>query len=110
MTTVPPMVYPGSPNVRSTDPIESHEAADRTDVAGSQQEVLRILQGAGRPLGDGEIYRTHILNPGPLDVVWSEARLRTARHELVEAGMVVDAGVGVTRAGRRCRVWAAVSA
>lgn len=106
MTTVPPMVYPGSPNVRSTDPIESHEAADRTDTAASQLEVMRILAQAGRPMSDGEIYREHLAAPVLNPWSFSDSRLRTARHELVEDGLVVEAGEGRTAKGRRCKTWA----
>lgn len=106
MTTVPPMVYPGSPNVRSTDPLTSHEAADLSDTAASQLEVMRILEHADRPLSDGEIYREHLAAPVLNPWSFSDSRLRTARHELVEAGSVVEAGEGRTSKGRRCKTWA----
>lgn len=109
MTTVPPMVYPGSPNVRSTDPITSHEAADLTDTAASQLEVMRILEHADRPLSDGEIYREHLAAPVLNPWSFSDSRLRTARHELELEGRVVAAGEGRTSKGRRCKTWAVAS-
>lgn len=109
MSTVPPMVYPGSPNVRSTDPLTSHEAADLSDTAASQLEVMRILEHADRPLSDGEIYREHLAAPVLNPWSFSDSRLRTARHELVEDGRVVEAGEGRTSKGRRCKTWAVAS-
>lgn len=108
MSTVP-MVYPGSPNTRSTDPLTSHEAADMTDTAASRLEVLRILTHADRPLSDGEVYREHLAAPVLNPWSFSDSRLRTARHELVEDGLVVEAGEGRTSKGRRCKTWAVAS-
>ena len=108
MSTVP-MVFPGSPNVRSTDPLTSHEAADLSDTAASQLEVMRILEHASRPLSDGEIYREHLAAPVLNPWSFSDSRLRTARHELVEDGFVVEAGEGRTSKGRRCKTWAVAS-
>ncbi len=109
MSTVPPMVYPGSPNVRSTDPLTSHEAADLSDTAASQLEVMRILEHADRPLSDGEIYREHLAAPVLNPWSFSDSRLRTARHELELEGRVVAAGEGRTSKGRRCKTWAVAS-
>jgi len=103
------MVFPGSPNVRSTDPLTSHEAADLTDTAASQLEVMRILEHADRPLSDGEIYREHLAAPVLNPWSFSDSRLRTARHELVVDGFVVEAGEGRTSKGRRCKTWAVAS-
>lgn len=108
MSTVP-IVYPGSPNVRSTDPLTSHEAADLSDTAASQLEVMRILAHADRPLSDGEIYREHLAAPVLNPWSFSDSRLRTARHELVVEGRVVAAGEGRTSKGRRCKTWAVAS-
>ena len=100
MSTLPPMVYPGSPNVRSTDPLTSHEAADLSEL-----EVMRILEHADRPLSDGEIYREHLAAPVLNPWSFSDSRLRTARHELEVEGRVVAAGEGRTSKGRRCKTW-----
>jgi hypothetical protein len=98
-----PMVYPGSPNARRTDPLTSHEAADSVDEAASCAEVRRLL-GKHGPLTDEQIAWKHAAPlPRPL---FSPSRLRTARHELEESGVVVDVGEGRTRSGRRCRLWA----
>ena len=108
MSTVP-MVFPGSPNVRSTDPLTSHEAADMSDTAASQLEVMRILEHADRPLSDGEIYREHLAAPVLNPWSFSDSRLRTARHELELEGRVVAAGEGRTSKGRRCKTWVVAS-
>ena len=104
MSTVP-MVLPGSADARVTDPDTSHEARDSitaTKAAASCEEVLRILRTHG-PLTDEQISGHH---RAQWIVEFSDSRLRTARHELVEAGHVVDAGEGLTRSGRRCKKWA----
>ena len=99
-----PMIYPGRANARHTDPTTSHEAADsitETGSAASAREVVRILREYG-PSTDEGIAFVHHESTG----VFSESRLRTARHELVEAGVVVEAGGGLTRKNRKCKRWA----
>lgn len=98
-----PMVYPGSANTRRSDPLTSHEAADSVDEAASCAEVRRLLAAHG-PLTDEEIAWKHAAPlPRPM---FSQSRLRTARSELKEAGVVIEAGEGRTRSGRRCKKWA----
>jgi hypothetical protein len=91
-------VYPGSARTRRTDPTTSHEAADATQssVAASQTAVLEILTDAVMDLTDEEI-------AGYLRGRFSPSRVRTARHELEEAGFVVQAGT-VKLPGRRTRM------
>lgn len=100
-----PMVHPGSPRVRVGDPVSSHEAADATDgcVGASQAAVRDVLAGVMFPLTDAEIVR--LVNREL--VRFSESRIRTARHELVEDGLVVAAGL-VRPVGARTRstIWA----
>lgn len=98
-----PTVYPGSPRARATDPITSHEAADATQgsVAASQAAVISILTGAAAPLSDQQIARA----AEAFGYRFSGSRLRTARHELEEDGVVVKAGT-VKHPGRtRMAVW-----
>lgn len=101
------MVLPGSPNVRSTDPDTSHEAADLTDTAASRIEVLRILDEEG-PLSHEVLVSHHNLRfwTGLTGKHFTPQRMRTACHELVEDGVVVEAGESRTIAGRRCKKWA----
>lgn len=99
-----PTVYPDSPRARRTDPLTSHEAADATSgsVAASQAAVRDILASVMFPLTDTEIIR--LVNREAH--VFSESRLRTARHELVEAGVVTDAGTVKPEGARtRSTVW-----
>lgn len=106
----PPMVHPGSPNARSTDPVESHQAADSISAdasAASQAAVLAALESTLTPLADQEIAR--IVNRA--ERRFSDSRLRTARHELEEAGAVREVGT-VKLAGSRSpsRTWEVVPA
>lgn len=106
MSTVP-TVWPGSANVRSTDPITSHEAADRADVVGSRIEVCRILSESA-PLTDEAIYSIHIMSPVAAERghPWSLSRMRTARKELTRMGIVEVVGTGKNRSGYHAKVWA----
>lgn len=91
-----------SPRARRTDPLTSHEAADLNDTAGSRRAVLLILQAYGRPLADFEIEKIHDEAGGK----YTGQRLRTARAELVERGVVADVGESITPHDRRCTTWA----
>lgn len=97
-------IRPGdSPRVRATDPLTSHAAADATEdkVAASQRAVLSVLTESIMPLTDEEI-------AGYLRHEFSPSRVRTARHELEEDGLVLCAGT-VKPPGKRaaCRTWVA---
>jgi hypothetical protein len=95
-----------SPRARKTDPITSQEAADATagSVAHSQAAVLSTLARTG-PLSDVEIVDWLSVRGEHL----SDARIRSARNELVERGYVMFSGmyhlrtVGVRQ--RRHQVW-----
>jgi hypothetical protein len=85
---------------RRNDPITSHEAADSTSrpLADSQLFAWVMLATFG-PLADHELI---VKSSGK----WSDSRLRTARHELTEAGTVIDTGIyRLTPSGRRAKVW-----
>lgn len=85
---------------RTTDPVTSHEAAAGVDGADSRAAVLAELRLRRLGLADFELQEQ-------LAGRFSEARIRTARHELAEAGLVESLGIyRLTRAGRRAQVWA----
>ena len=101
--TVPPrqIVMEGdNARARLTDPVTSHEAADGTAdrVKESQSAVYSLLATLG-DLADFELI-TH------LEGQWSPSRVRTARHELVELGVVADSGqFRKTPSNFRAKVW-----
>lgn len=101
--SVPLTLWPDDePRVRASDPLTSHAAADTNDTAGSRRAVWLILAAMGKPLADHEIKRIHeSASPTP----YTEQRLRTARHELQERGVVVEDGTAVTPRGRKCLTW-----
>ena len=98
MTTTAPQILPDdTARTRRSDPVTSHEAADSNDVHGSQVSVLLILSMSG-PLADHELVE-RIKD-------YSPSRVRTARHEMQEAGLIEYAGFDRLTAGkRRTQVW-----
>lgn len=90
----------GGPRVRLTDPIQSHLAADASDLAGSREFVLAEL--FNRPDG---------LTSYELELIgfatYSGSRIRTALPELARDGLVI-AVPGKFRKARkfRAQVWA----
>lgn len=98
-------------DARRTDPVTSHAARDSISVealAESQREVLAILRITG-PQADHDILAIHEARHGTGRTAFrlSGPRLRTARHELVELGLVVRAaGEARTETGRRAGIWA----
>lgn len=99
----------GGPRARRSDPDTSHEAAEESDLAGSQLVVEALLNYAGpNGLTDEELFEGSRA-PWVVELVghrYSGSRLRTARSELVAAGVVDDAGVlRVTEFGRASKVW-----
>jgi hypothetical protein len=102
-------IWPGdSPRARTTDRLTSHEAADATapHIAASQAAVRHVLSSAplagAIPLTDVEIARY----AAELGYRFSDSRLRTARRELEDMGIVESAGT-VKPSGSRTRftVW-----
>ena len=93
-----------TPRARRNDRIESHQAADSISAEGlqrSERAVLSVLADAGRPVTDSEMFKMVAAR----GFVYEDSRLRTARHQLVVAGCVVQAGVGKTPKGRRAATW-----
>lgn len=111
-TSLPPTLFDDdSPRVRATDPITSHLAADATKKSrpGSRDAVLAALHRDG-PLADHElvlaIQADATWNGGRM---YSPSRIRTARSELVELGLVEEAGyTRKTVSGLDAMVWRAV--
>lgn len=84
---------------RKSDPVTSHESADSNQVALSQAAVLTIFR-TSEPLADFEVQQK-------LAGRYSPERIRTARHELAEAGVLTFTGYyHLTPRGRRAQVWA----
>lgn len=99
------MVMDGIARSRSTDPVTSVDAGRSADLAGSQEAVLLCLQMIG-PRADFEIAKFFSAS----DYTYSEQRLRSARSELVEAGLVEFSGIyRLTPSGRKARVWQAAA-
>lgn len=72
---------------RNTDPIESFEAGENPSAReASEREVLAILRFTSHmALTDGQIADRRTGD-------WTPQRLRTARKQLVDKGLVVKAG------------------
>lgn len=101
-----------SPRVRESDPVTSHQAADATKKSrsGSRDAVLAALHRDG-PLADHELVLAI-----QADATWngsrmySPSRIRTARAELTEAGLVQEAGyTRKTVSGLPAIVWEVVA-
>jgi hypothetical protein len=105
------LIFRDTPRVRKSDPITSHQAADSNDISGSARYVLEALRVFG-PFADHELvefYEAEKHKPlivrhygGP----FTPQRLRTARHELTEQGVVEATGYfHITPSGRKANVW-----
>lgn len=99
--TAVPMIHGDSPRTRRSDPITSHLAADTNDIKGSRRDVLDILQVFG-PQADHEM----VAMAAQYTPAFTPQRLRSARAELVELGLVEALGIyRLTASGRRANVW-----
>ena len=107
MSTTVPMIFPhDAPRARRSDPVTSHQAADRTTGRGGHAEVLSWLSIYPDGLTDDEIAAKHRRSrkqtgQKPL----SGSRLRTARQELVKSKEVVLLGDGTSDAGNPAQRW-----
>ena len=91
-------------HARITDPVTSWEAAesiDETKIAASQTAVLLTLRVYG-PSTDRRLVRMSFQWG-----IFSESRIRTARKELVDMGLVRQAGFHTPPNGRRQAIWEA---
>ncbi|MDY0829067.1 hypothetical protein SK224_07990 [Microbacterium sp. BG28] len=107
MTTLP-MVFPDDrPRARRSDPITSHQAADQTTRRGdAHHEVLSWLSLNPEGLTDDEIADKHIRSRRKKhQKPCSGSRLRTARSELVEDGLVEAIGEGSSVLGNPAQKW-----
>jgi hypothetical protein len=106
--TAPTLLFRDTPRVRNTDPLTSHAAADTNDIAASSRFVLYALKGAG-PLADHELVALHDRTQPFVQEyfgTFTPQRLRTARHELTEIGMIEATGYfRLTPSGRKANVW-----
>ena len=93
---------------RISDPETSKRAARSVfRIRQSQTLILRVLRGRG-PMTDEEIYATLLSNGFFGERELSPSGARTRRKELVDLGLVIDAGaVKKTRAGRDTTIWKA---
>lgn len=92
-----------SPRTRSTDPTTSVDAGRGARLAASQEAVLEVFMREGRPLADHQL------------VAWltatsrkrfSPSRIRSARSELTEAGvLVLDDKETKTPSGYSAKLW-----
>lgn len=88
-----------APRVRRADPQTSHAAADSNDVHGSRAVVLDAFH-QHRFFADFELEQ-FLAGSG-----FTPQRLRTARHDLTEAGHLEFAGMTrTTPSGRQARVF-----
>jgi hypothetical protein len=99
--------WPRPARARTTDPVESHEAAASVrGLTAKQEAVLAVLREATGPLHDQQLavmYEYRRKAQG-----WPEqspSGLRTRRAELVAAGQVVKAGRTKLASGRAAALW-----
>ena len=84
---------------RRTDPATSHEAIDADSVTGSLLEVMDLFAEFG-PMADHELVANHA------GYTYTPQRLRTARSELTNNGVIEFAGIyRLTPSNRRAQVW-----
>lgn len=105
------MVLDGAaPRARRHDPTTSLEAGRGADLKGSQRYVFDTLDTFG-PFADHELVEFYLDDePGRrIYGTWTPQRLRSARKELADAGMVEATGETVlSDYGRPAQVWRAV--
>lgn len=87
---------------RAEDPVSSLKAAGSVKVTPQQKIVLEVLYLTGRAMCDEEIHNYMLTHTG---FKASESGLRTRRANLVDAGLVTQAGTGSTKSGRLTILW-----
>ena len=97
-------VFPGSPDVRRTDPVTSHEARDR---AVKSVKVARLIEAAferaGHPMVADEVHRVIVQEVG---VLVTPERVRTVLKENDGIAWVRLDETGVSHRGNRAHLWA----
>lgn len=92
-------------HARNTDPETSHEAAATIDQSKSQQAVMTAARNhLTGPFTDKDLVRTFRQERATLPR-FSESRIRTARRELVDQGLLQLHGLTRPVSGRRERLW-----
>lgn len=99
-----------SARARRSDPLTSHEAADRVSAAAreaSEREVVAILAAADEPITSESIIRRHAHRVwgGQAPREWPDSRIRTALAQLHEKGVVVHDGWRKNKSGYRAMAW-----
>ena len=92
-----------TPHARTADPETSHQAAESVfGMSDLQADLLRLFRQFG-PMTDEQLIGRHD-DAGM--VSRTDSRIRTARHELEEAGKVEwSGGFGLTGGGGKTRIW-----
>jgi hypothetical protein len=92
------------PYARKTDPYTSHEAAASVkNFTLTQQAILGLLKS---PMTDEDLVERYDLQSRVgLAPMASPSGIRTARHKLVERGVVDSVGEGRSRFGRKALIW-----
>lgn len=84
---------------RRTDPLTSHQAADSNDTHGSRAVVLAAFH-------ESRFFADHVLVAFLAGSGYTPQRIRTARSELSDAGLLALAPFTTTTpTGRSARVW-----
>ena len=87
-----------NPRVRRDAPATSHAAADSNNVRDSRAVVLAAFH-------ERRYFADHELVEFLAATGYTPQRIRTARHDLSEDDVLVQAGESKTPSGRTCRVW-----
>lgn len=99
------------PRSRSTDPVTSLEAGRAADLKGSQRYVFDTLNTFG-PFADHELVEFYLDDELGRRIygTWTPQRLRSARKELADVGLVEATGeIVLSDYGRPAQVWRAVA-
>lgn len=99
-----PMVYPGAPDARRSDPVTSHVAADRAVRVPAALAVERALIAAGRPVIADEVYRIARFELG---LFCTPQRVRTVLAEKKGGPWVRLEETAMTGFGNPAHLWVA---
>lgn len=97
---------PTAARARSTDPATSHAAARSVQLRDAHEAIRRLFRELG-PMSDELLVERYVAaTQEGLRPAQSPSGIRTRRHDLAEAGVLVVSGQATTPAGRACNVWA----